>query len=409
MTTIEQLHLLQSDTGSSLFQAIRELDPQPNTGLAVISKLRKSFPPELVAGAMTMHLLRIRAREKFERADEMWFTRDGLEQSTSEMISNWRTQRFTQHRRIVDLCCGIGGDATAFARRSDRDGEQFTIVDTDPVHLEMAESNVRLHSNQVSLTAHNRMAEDIDLSLFDAVFIDPARRDDKGRHATGKSNPSLAWCTGIASTVPVVGVKLAPGLPHHLIPDGWGFETVAIGHDLKEAILWSPAMQPAPFQATVITGSGSASMTRVPGSTVGTREPRPAIWLYDPNPAITRAGLVEDLARTLDAHKIDDQIGFLVADREVATPCARSHRILASLPWHERNLQQVVRDLDGGVVVIRRRGLPGNVDDIQHRLRGQGPNSLFIAMTRMEDRPWAIVCSGRSPEIPAVEHRSIRP
>lgn len=397
MTTIEQLDQLQSATGDALFQAVRELDPQPNTGLAVISRLRKSFPPELVAGAMTMHLLRIRAREKFERAEEMWFTRDGLEQATSELISNWRMQHFNQHRRIVDLCCGIGGDATAFAHRLDGDGEQLTIVDADPVHLKMAESNVRLHADQVSLTAHNQFAEDIDLSPFDAAFIDPARRDAKGRHATGKSDPSLAWCIGIAATVPAVGIKLAPGLPRQLIPADWGFETVAIGHDLKEAILWSPAMQPAPFRATVINRIGSASMTRVLGSSVGTREPRPGIWLYDPNPAITRAGLVEDLARTIDAHKIDDQIGFLVSEDEVSTPFARSHRILASLPWHERHLQQTVRDLDGGEVVIRRRGLPGNVDEIQRRLRGQGSNSLFIAMTRMEDRPWAIVCSFKSP------------
>lgn len=399
MTTIEQLRALQSDVGRDLLQAIHEFDPQPNNGLAVISRLRKTFPPDLVAAAMSIHILRVRARDKFSRADAMWFTRDGLEQATSELISGWRATRFEESSNLIDLCCGIGGDAIAFANRSSmEDGTSLTIVDKDQVHLEMAIANIQINAPEAAVHTHLGAVEHIDLSGVDAVFIDPARRDDKGRHATGKSDPPLSWCIGLASTVPLVGIKLAPGLPHHLIPGGWGFETVAIGADLKEAILWSPAMRPSSFQATVVSKSGVASFDQIPGSEVGTRPPQVGHWLYDPNPAITRAGLVEDLARSLGAHKIDEQIGFLVGEQEIDTPFARSFQIRASSPWHERNLQQTIIDLDGGEVVIRRRGLAGNVDDIQRRLRGTGSQSLFIAMTRKEDRPWAIVCSNRVPE-----------
>ena len=54
----------------------------------------------------------------------------------------------------------------------------------------------------------------------------------------------------------------------------------------------------------------------------------PGAYLLDPSPAVTRAGLVEDLARLLGARKIDPRIAFLTADREVATPFARTLRVV---------------------------------------------------------------------------------
>jgi hypothetical protein len=395
VTTLEQLRFLQSDEGTALLAAIREFDPQPNSGLSVISRLRKAYPPEMVAAGMTIHRLRLRAREKFAQADRMWFTREGLEQATSEAVSRYRAARFAPHARIVELCCGIGGDSLALAQLPGIGS--LAIVDRDPVHLAMAEANTRLYSPNVPLESHDADVEDIDLCGAEAVFIDPARRDEQGRHATGKSEPALEWCIGLADSVPAVAIKLAPGLPHRLIPEGWEFETIAIGFELKEAVLWSPAMGQGSWRATVVTGSGALSFTPQPGEPVGVRSPLAGDWLFDPNPAITRAGLVDDLARTLDASKIDDQIAFLAASAPAQTPFARCFRVLASLPWHERNLRQAVIDLDGGEVVIRRRGLAGNVDDIQRRLRGKGSRSLFLAMTRLEDRPWAIVCENASP------------
>jgi hypothetical protein len=130
----------------------------------------------------------------------------------------------------------------------------------------------------------------------------------------------------------------------------------------------------------------------IAGDPAGIRVPMPGDVLLDPNPAITRAGLVEDLARSIDAWKIDDQIGFLVADHPAETPFARSLTVVASEPWNERALKVRLRELDAGSLDIRRRGLAGDVDAITKRLRGKGSRPFTIAMTRVMDRPWAIVC-----------------
>jgi hypothetical protein len=235
-------------------------------------------------------------------------------------------------------------------------------------------------------------------------------------------------------------VKAAPGLPADLVPPGWEAEFIAEGRDLKEAVLWSPALAtapvatppgapPGPRRATVIApvtaspvpaspvvggpvhGSptpnnqardaqalrGHATLVAEPGDPVPLRAP--GEYLLDPNPAVTRAGLVEDLARTLggDAAKIDPLIAFLTLDRPVETPFARTLRVLESAPWNEKQFARRLRDLGIGAVDIRRRGLAGDVDQIRRRLKLAGKDRATLVITRVGDKPWGVICTEPAP------------
>ena len=63
-----------------------------------------------------------------------------------------------------------------------------------------------------------------------------------GRLPAGRYQPPLGWCLRLAGAVPRVGIKAAPGLKRDLVPPGWETEFVAVGRELKEAMLWSPAL-----------------------------------------------------------------------------------------------------------------------------------------------------------------------
>jgi hypothetical protein len=135
------------------------------------------------------------------------------------------------------------------------------------------------------------------------------------------------------------------------------------------------------------------SLTAYPGPPVPITEP--GEYLLDPNPAVTRAGLVEDLARSLDAGpvaKIDPRIAFLTLDRPARTPFARTLRVLDSAPWNEKRFAKRLRELGIGAADIRRRGLAGDVDQIHRRLKLSGPNRATIVITRVNDRPWGLIC-----------------
>ena len=119
----------------------------------------------------------------------------------------------------------------------------------------------------------------------------------------------------------------------------------------------------------------------------------PGEYLLDPSPAVTRAGLVEDLARLLGARKIDPRIAFLTADREVATPFARTLRVVESAPWNEKRFAARLRELGVGAADIRRRGLAGDVDQIRRRLKLSGPHRATVVLTRVNDKPWGLICT----------------
>ncbi|MGI8483050.1 MAG: class I SAM-dependent methyltransferase, partial [Thermomicrobiales bacterium] len=364
----------------------------------VATRLRRRYPPELVAAAMTLHDLRRHARTKFARANQMFFTRAGLEQSTSERIAEWRAQRYAYFSVLADLCCGIGGDLVALAQLPEI--ARLIAVDLDPDHLAMAIANASVHAPDLTIQGRLEDVRAIELAGIEGVFIDPARRNQGGRFVGGASEPPLEWALDLAQRVPAVGIKTAPGISHELVPEGWELETIALGHDLKEAALWSPAIATAIRRATIVTEQGIESMSAnleddpLPAAIV---TPVAGMWLHDPNPAVTRAGLVQHLAQMVGAAQIDEQIAFLVTADHVISPFARSLPIIASEPWNEKHLRQTLRELDAGPIDIRRRGLAGDVDAIGKRVRQKSGRPVMLAMTRHHDKPWAIICD----DIPA--------
>lgn len=157
--------------------------------------------------------------------------------------------------------------------------------------------------------------------------------------------------------------------------------------------MWSPSLATTPVRATVIAGDEVTSLTQLPGDDVPIRDAEPGDWLHDVNPAVTNAGLVEDLARTISAERIDAEIGFLISHQACSHAMVSSWRVLDVLPWHEKRIKQAIARLDIGPIDIRRRGLAGDVPAITKRLRGKGNRRAMIAMTRMNDVPTAIICS----------------
>jgi SAM-dependent methyltransferase len=383
---------LLAPRGQELLAILRRQERHPAQALRLGTELRAAYPVDLVVAALAQHELRLRAQAKFSRAMDMFFTRAGLEQASAEVIARHRMARYEGAGLVADLCCGIGGDLTALAA-----GRRVLAADRDPLHLRMARANAGAYGVAAGVTAVAADVRDLTLRGVDAVFIDPARRAGQRRLRAGDSEPPLAWCLGLADTVARTGIKAAPGLPRDAVPPGWELEFIAVGRDLKEAVAWSPALATAATRATVLPGGHTLTPGR--GGPVPVRPP--GGFLLDPSPAVTRAGVVEDLARLLGAWKIDERIAFLSAGTAVRTPFARTLQVIDSAPWNQRNLPARLRALDVGAVDIRRRGLAGDVTELHRRLRLSGSRRATLVMTRAADRPWGLVCVDVTPGDPS--------
>ena len=404
---------LLSAAGRELLDRLAGEELSADRALALSASLRREYPAELIAAALTQQTLRVAAREKFSLADQMLFTRAGLEQASSELTARHAAARFAGSRVVADLCCGIGGNLVALAEATREPvgpaGTGFVVgVDGDVTSLEFARHNVTACAPGARAGFVNADVTRFSLGGFDAVFVDPARRDDLGRLRGGRYRPPLSYCLRLADAVGRIGIKAAPGLRRDLVPEGWETEFVAVERELKEALLWSPALATgggAATRATVLPAGDTMVATSAAASarqgsaaakpglpTEPARPAPPGSYLLDPNPAVTRAGLVTDLAELTGTWQIDPMIAFLSSDEPVRTPFARTLRIVESAPWHEKRFARRLRELGIGSADIRRRGLAGDVARIHRRLGLQGPGAATIVLTRVAEQPWGLIC-----------------
>src|SRR5690606_4620813 len=207
---------LLTDDGQALLADAARLVEEGTPALAAGSALRRTTTPERAAAALTQVELRGRAVAKFgDLASRLYFTHDALEQATRLRVAEHRAGRVVAFgaQTLIDLGCGIGGDLIASARA----GIVCAGVDRDPVRVAIAEANLAALGLPGAVQVAD--ATTVDHRGFDLAFADPARRSGAGRSFRVEEwEPSWEWVEGLLGRDACV--KVAPGIPHALIPQG---------------------------------------------------------------------------------------------------------------------------------------------------------------------------------------------
>jgi SAM-dependent methyltransferase len=379
--------LLSAD-GRRLLAEAERLDLSDAARLRSITHLRRLAPPDLAAAAYETALLRRRARTKFAGADAMFFTRDALEQATTEGVARHRAQRFARYARVVDFGCGIGGDTLALAAVTAVVG-----VDRDRLRLLMARENAAAAGVVARTTWIQADIADGGPVHAEAAFVDPARRTADGRRVFDADayEPPLSRVLAWRSRFRSLAVKVAPGIADTDVVSLPGeVEFVAEGTELKEAVLWLGEVAGEGRRATVLPEGASliaAADPRAPIAPAGS-------MLFEPNPAVIRAHLIGTLAAMLGAWQIDTSIAFLSADAQVRTPFARAWRIESVLPFSVDSVRRRLRALDVGRVTVKKRGSPLEPEAFARMLRLRGREERTVVLTRELGKPVALICTG---------------
>ena len=353
--------------------------------------LRRTLTPDRAAAAMSQATLRAHARTKFGAdADRMYFTADGLEQSTRAEVAVHRAARisFARPASVVDLGCGIGGDLVALART----GIVTAGVDLDPVRAAVARANLAALDLPGAVLVGD--ATTLDLSGFGVVFADPARRTGTGRVFDPDAyRPPWSFVEQLLRRPACV--KVAPGLPHERIPDGVEAEWVSFAGEVKEAVLWSPRLATTRRRATVVGARGLATLT-ARDDQARDDQPRDATqglgrYLLEPDGAVIRAGLVTAVASRVDGWLLDEHIAYLSADSFAATPFARCFEVLEQLPYHEKQLKAALRARGIGRLTIKKRGVDVVPEQLRRRLDLRGDEQATLVMTRVLGKGTALL------------------
>jgi hypothetical protein len=228
----------------------------------------------------------------------------------------------------------------------------------------------------------------VDISPFDVAFADPARRSDRGRtFRVDDWTPPWTFVETLLAGDAVV--KVAPGIPHSLVPDGVEAEWVSDHGEVKEAALWSGGLASAKRRATVIGEGGLATLTEDddPGSGV-----RPVgAFIYEPDGAVIRAGLVTAVAAGVEGGLVDEHIAYVTSDRSFQTPFARGYQVLTRLPYREKALRAALRERNIGRLTIKKRGVDIVPEELRRRLALNGEEEATIILTRVDGKGTALL------------------
>jgi hypothetical protein len=297
----------------------------------------------------------------------MFFTRPALEQASSEIVSTYRARRYAAagFSHIADLGCSLGGDSLALAAHA-----QVTGVEWDALRLAMAQENVRVYGHgqrfdplQADLTA-------LDPLPVEALFFDPARRDEHGRRffSVHEYRPPLSFLDRWRARVPSAAVKISPGVDYTELPAEAEIEFISLNGAVKEGVLWFGALHSGVRRrATLLPGEHTLTDAEQVEEDVAVTGPQR--YLYEPDGAVIRAHLVEALAQQLGATKIDADIAYLTANTLQATPFAACFAIEAHFPFQLKRLRHYLRQHSVGQVTIKKRGSPLDPDTLRQQLR----------------------------------------
>ncbi len=379
----ETFEWLLTDQGQQLLtiaaEAWADHDGDPVRAAAAVR--RTESDPERAAAALTQVSLRVRAVPKFGAdAVHLYFTPDALEQSTRARVATHRAGRAAAvgPASVVDLGCSVGGDLIAFARA----GLTAVGVDLDPVRVAMARANLAALGLDGAVAVAD--ATTLDLGPFGLAFADPARRSGRGRsfHVEDWTPP---WSFVEQLLARDSAVKVAPGIPHDLVPAGVEAEWVSDAGALKEAVLWSGRTASCERRATVLGDGGLASLTEEDDPHRGAERPVVDLgeYLYEPDDAVIRAGLVTAVAAGVDGGLLDPHIAWVSAAAPFRTPFARGFRVLEEVPFREKGLKAALRSRGIGTLEIKTRGVDVVPEQLRRRLQLRGTESATLVMTRI--------------------------
>jgi hypothetical protein len=389
----EEFHFLLSPAGQA---ALEEWAAEPltdETRLGLAERLRAQYGSGIAGAIIETLLLRQKADHKFSRGRQMFFTRDGLEQATHEIVADHRARRFAVGLSlVVDMGCGIGGDALSLAAA----GLTVAAIDREWLHVVMARANAAVYDVALRLLPVQADLTQLSPPPVEAFFFDPARRTKTGPllalgrrlRSVEEYRPPLSLIDSWRTTIPHGAVKVSPGIAYEELPREAEVEFISLAGGVKEATLWFGDLRTSARRRATLLPGGHTLIDSVDGETT-TGPPRE--FLYEPDGAVIRAHLVGQLASRLGATLLDPQIAYLTADALHQTPFARGYRIEDHFPFQLKRLRHYLRERDVGQVTIKKRGSPLDPEALRQALRLRGTTHRVIFLTQVMGRPTVLV------------------
>lgn len=316
------------------------------------------------------------------------------EQSTGDILADMHASLIPSGSHVLDMTCGLGIDVLHASVKA----KNVIGIDIAPEVAEaLAYNSVALgHDNVTAVCADccDYLHDHAD-KTWDIIFIDPARRGDKGQRIFRLSDchPDVTgMLTDMLAVAPRVIVKASPMLDvtqtlrdlpgcSALYATGSATEckelVAVIDRDFNgETILcsWTPALR---FRFTIEQEAAASA-------TIG--EPVAGGYLYEPNPTTMKMAPFKLLSQHFGLDKLSNNTHLYCSSDPVDGFPGERLYIEKVLPYSSGNIKRLARDYPVINVGVRNFGIAADVLRKKLRVKDGGDMRLIATTTASGDK-----------------------
>ena len=389
----DQFRWLLTDEAANFLEDTRQQLLGNENILRLVKNLRKQISPEKSALVVELAQLRIRARKKFVRANDMFFTGRSLEMATDQRISQFKAQRFIGMKSAADVCCSIGGDLIGLA--SVASNCEFTGFDSDPVAAAYCRKNLSCYG--IRSEVDTKTFEEIDFTRFDAIHIDPERRKN-GRSTRGDLfSPTLSEIIE-RSSGKNTAIKVAPATR---MQDSYpvGIERQWIGHsrECKQQVIWTGDFARFPGCRSAIRLGKSGSVTEFHCEEEQANNANPIIadtmhkYFYEPHNVVLAAGLANALFTDLSLERVSNDAAYATCETVVDNKLVSRFRVLDWLPANIKHVSVALKNLNVGKLEVKHRCVPEFVVNNYRKIKLSGTEKGSLILSPFGQQRIAVI------------------
>ena len=381
MSNDYNLDILRSEEVRRAIEQNIECDP------ATIA-LKRGVPSAQVVATQVKYLQRARRKLPSLYAARCVIPPRAFEQSSSEESAE---RKPLCGESCLDLTCGLGVDTMALAKRFRR----VVSIERDEALAEVVRYNMALMGIDnvvvVCSSAEEYVAECGE--EFDWVFVDPARRSDKGNKMVCMEDCSpniLSLMPRLSSIAKRVAIKLSPMFDcaeaFRLLSPA-EVEVVSIAGECKELNIYTGAQ--CDLLRVAVIGQGEWEFTpgdMVVGATTQSFEGGRWRYLHIPDVALQKARVA--IAALKPYASIWSNNGFAFSCEPITESVAcRSFEIVSIERYRPKELK---RRFKGVGVDIIKRDTSLSVDAVRKAIGARAGSEVMVAITTIEGENWVV-------------------
>lgn len=323
-----------------------------------------------------------------------------MEQCSSELTAAFKAE-LVKGDRFVDLTGGFGIDFTYLARSF----KEVSYVERQEVLCQLGKHNFPLLGlPHAAIYNQDGMEYLQQMEPVDALFIDPARRDERGGKTVAISScePNIAeWETLLTTKAKRVLVKLSPMLDLSLalreLKKVSEVYIVSVDNECKELLLVLEAT-PTPeelIEVHCVELKSSGERTIFSFNRKEEREAKQkratqvGHFLYEPYASVLKAGAYRILTEAFPVEKLHTSSHLYTSEELVPDFPGRKFKVKSIAGFGKRELKEFLQGVEKANLTVR--NFPATVADLRKRLKLKEGGDIYLFATTLKSEEKVVI------------------